>query len=344
MDHYSTHPGGEAAAAAAAAASSSSTTIQLLTTKYIKHSKSVSIVWGIFTVCSAILNVLVFLQDEWVGDTPTSKSPGHFGLWRFCNVLSDGGGGGLDSTPSVEVKCVGRLDDFASILSPAFRAATVFVGLSVMVSVLCVLSLILFCCVKSHSVFEICGTMQMLSGICMTVGVLCFPAGWDNDNVRSICGSESDDYRLGDCGIRWAFILAGVAILDAWILGCLAFTLSNRNAKPIYRSPAESPYMNPGSIYKGEINGGFIGDHQSLAGSRKSLNVQPVVMLPPSAGPFMHPDMQPPPQMVPPPPPDVYTDFRNGGAPPRTPRQAHQGAPAGGGNPQPPQTIQNFQL
>ena len=38
----------------------------------------------------------------------------------------------------------------------------------------------------------------------------------------------------------------------------------------------------------GEINGGFIGDSQSLAGSRKSLNMlhgQPVVMMPhPSAG------------------------------------------------------------
>ena len=41
-------------------------------------------------------------------------------------------------------------------------------------------------------------------------------------------------------------------------------------------------------ISGGEINGGFIGDSQSLAGSRKSLNMlhgQPVVMMPhPSAG------------------------------------------------------------
>ena len=85
----------------------------------------------------------------------------------------------------------------------------------------------------------------------MTIGVLCFPAGWDNDHVRGICGSESEDYRLGNCGVRWAFVLAAVAILDAWILGCLAFTLSHRHAKPIY-SHQESPYMNPGSIYKGK--------------------------------------------------------------------------------------------
>ena len=48
-------------------------------------------------------------------------------------------------------------------------------------------------------------------------------------------------------------MLAAVAILDTWILGFLAFTLSHRHAKPIHYSQhhQESPYMNPGSIYKG---------------------------------------------------------------------------------------------
>ena len=38
--------------------------------------------------------------------------------------------------------------------------------------------------------------------------------------------------------------------------------------------PNEPAYMNPASLYRGgggEINGGFIGDSQSLSGSRKSL-------------------------------------------------------------------------
>ena len=59
---------------------------------------------------------------------------------------------------------------------------------------------------------------------------------------------------------RWAFVLAVVAVLDAWILGCLAFTLSHKHAKPLgpYGGGplhhSESPYMNPGSIYKGKKN------------------------------------------------------------------------------------------
>merc|ERR1711997_1002912 len=247
------------------------------------------------------------MQEEWVGETSTSKSPGHFGLWRFCTVLSTGNSdsssvpnsGGDSYLASIqpsneEVMCVGQLDNFASIKSPAFRAATVFVGLAVIVGILSVVALLLFCFMKSGTVFEVCGVMQLLTGICMSIGILCFPAGWDNDHVRGICGASAANYVLGDCGVRWAFVLAVVAVLDAWILGCLAFTLSHKHAKPLgpYGSGplhhSESPYMNPGSIYKGEINSGFIGDAPSLAGSRKSLNMlhgQPVVMLPhPSAG------------------------------------------------------------
>ena len=165
-----------------------------------QHSKSVGILWGVFTVCSAILNIVVFLQEEWVGETSTSKSPGHFGLWRFCTVLSHSSDSSSSSSsqPAEEVVCMGQLDNFASILSPAFRfelypvlmliihflfkkpkfvnwiiiniqfiifrAATVFVGLAVIVGVLSVMSLLLFCFMKSGTVFEVCGVMQLLTG------------------------------------------------------------------------------------------------------------------------------------------------------------------------------------
>jgi hypothetical protein len=37
--------------------------------------------------------------------------------------------------------------------------------------------------------------------------------------VRGICGPNSNDYGLGDCGVRWAFVLAVIAFFDCWILG-----------------------------------------------------------------------------------------------------------------------------
>ena len=134
---------------------------QFLTSKYIRNSNAVGILWGIFTVCSAVLNAVVFISEHWVGDTDASKGPGHFGIWRFCTVLS--ADGDYDSQKS-SVVCIGDLNNFSSILSPAFRASTVFVGLSVLVILLCVLAFLLFCFMRSNSVYEICGTMQFLSG------------------------------------------------------------------------------------------------------------------------------------------------------------------------------------
>lgn len=59
--------------------------------KYMRQSKSVAILWAVFSFCSAILNIVVFLSEEWVGATEMSKSPGHFGLWKFCIFLSSSG-------------------------------------------------------------------------------------------------------------------------------------------------------------------------------------------------------------------------------------------------------------
>ena len=40
--------------------------------------------------------------------------------------------------------CRGRLDDFGTILSPAFRAATVFVGIAVIISIITIIAFVLF--------------------------------------------------------------------------------------------------------------------------------------------------------------------------------------------------------
>lgn len=117
---------------------------------------------------------------------------------------------------------------------------------------------------------------------------------------------------------RWAFVLAIIAFFDSWILGCLAFTLAHRTVRPA----PEPQYMNPASLYKGEVNSAFVGDTQSLTGSRKSLSLQPVMMMP--HGP-------------PPPMEDGYSEFgqRPGGrSHPNSPYRTNPyGAP-----------IQNFQL
>ncbi|KAJ4934739.1 hypothetical protein JOQ06_007522 [Pogonophryne albipinna] len=55
-----------------------------------------------------------------------------------------------------------------------------------------------------------------------------FPNGWDAEVIRDMCGEHAGKYSLGDCSVRWAYMLAIMGILDALILSFLAFVLGNR--------------------------------------------------------------------------------------------------------------------
>ncbi|KAG8199771.1 hypothetical protein JTE90_000864 [Oedothorax gibbosus] len=109
--------------------------------------------------------------------------------------------------------------------------------------------------------------------MCMVIGVLTFPAGWDADVVREVCGPQADDYNPGQCGVRWAYILAVIGVCDCGVLAALAFVLGTRYVKLLPEN-----YITSGSLYKGEVNSAFIADQNS---PRKASNIQPV-MVPPS--------------------------------------------------------------
>lgn len=70
-------------------------------------------------------------------------------------------------------------------------------------------------------------------------------------------------------------IIFSSACIDGCILATLAFILATRHI----RLQAEPTYQN--SMYKGEVNNAYITDAHSIAGSRKSLNLQPVLLVAP---------------------------------------------------------------
>ena len=65
----------------------------------------------------------------------------------------------------------------------------------------------------------------------MFLACVIYPAGWNHFEVKTICGSEADEFRLGECSIRWAYILAILGIFDAAVLAILAFFLAAKRAK-----------------------------------------------------------------------------------------------------------------
>ena len=112
------------------------------------------------------------------------------------------------------------------------------------------------------------------------MALLVFPVGWDADRLREVCGQEADKYRLGRCGFRWAYILAIVGAIDALALAALGFVLSSREARLGRESALSGPPPPPGSVLRGEVNGGFLYEAPSVAGSRRSMNLQPVMLMP----------------------------------------------------------------
>ncbi|KAL0181673.1 hypothetical protein M9458_024079, partial [Cirrhinus mrigala] len=58
----------------------------------------------------------------------------------------------------------------------------------------------------------------------MVIGCMIYPDGWDSEE-------RTDKYTLGNCTVRWAYILAIISIMDSLTLSFLAFVLGNRQDK-----------------------------------------------------------------------------------------------------------------
>lgn len=155
----------------------------------------------------------------------------------------------------------------------------------------------------------------------MIVGCVAFPFGWNSNDFRKICGPESNRFELGLCGIRWAYPLAIIGMywqslltwlililivywflsfyvlgcIDACILATLAFILATRHVR-LQPEPMYQNSMFKGKAFNrihhivdiwtnchvaGEVNNAYLTDAVSMAGSRKSLNLHPVLLVAP---------------------------------------------------------------
>lgn len=127
---------------------------KLYQTNYVRNSSVIGLLWAIFTILFGIVNVIIFSQPYWVGDGVDTPQAGYFGLFHFC--VGDG--------ISRDVVCEGSFTEFAAIPSTAFKAASFFIGMSMMLIVACIACFSLFFLLGTSTVYKICGWMQALSG------------------------------------------------------------------------------------------------------------------------------------------------------------------------------------
>jgi hypothetical protein len=77
----------------------------------------------------------------------------------------------------------------------------------------------------------------ILVGAFLVVGVLAFPGGWSDPSVQEVCGPSARHFYPGQCGLRWAYILAMIGVADVLVLAALAFTLAVRHVKLLSLQP-----------------------------------------------------------------------------------------------------------
>ena len=139
----------------------SSEDAKIYQTNYIKNSRAIGLLWSIFTILFAILNVVIFAQPYWIGDGMDTPQTGYFGLFHYC----------IGNEQSRDFVCQGTFTEFAAIPSTAFKAASFFVGTSMVLVLSCMGCFILFFFCSTHTVYKICGWMQLGSGECSPVKV-----------------------------------------------------------------------------------------------------------------------------------------------------------------------------
>lgn len=90
---------------------------------------------------------------------------------------------------------------------------------------------------QQRSLFVYLVSSVFLAGAFLVVGVLAFPGGWSDPSVQEVCGPSARHFYPGQCGLRWAYILAMIGVADVLVLAALAFTLAVRHVKLLSLQP-----------------------------------------------------------------------------------------------------------
>lgn len=131
---------------------------------YIRNSRAIAVLWCVFTICFAIINIVVFLQP-WLGDSEYTEQEGYFGLFESCKYHTPNH---TDLSEFVtyqyryaRIVCDGTWTTIQTSVNPA---STFFIGFSALITLICIATfLVLFLFVNPCIVFTICGVLQLIS-------------------------------------------------------------------------------------------------------------------------------------------------------------------------------------
>lgn len=138
-------------------------TARLYHFRYMREYRAVCVLWAVLTIIWCTLNVVVFVQPQWIGDTPESPGFGHQGVYAYC----------YPDNINLRYECSGSFTDFNSIIDDSYKATTFFVGVAALLMLISVAALLLFFCFKKTAVFILVGILEIITGMSEIYGNCC---------------------------------------------------------------------------------------------------------------------------------------------------------------------------
>ncbi|XP_036149183.1 LHFPL tetraspan subfamily member 6 protein isoform X2 [Monomorium pharaonis] len=155
------------------------------------------VLWATLSTVASILACSGFYLPYWIQGRLLDKADAYFSSFRRCNYPRIT----PNATPEIVYECA-RYSSFWDIPSAWWQASTVTMGIGVAIAVIGALMLLAAASsflphiLKTPKHTRILGSLQLLAAM-ICGGLVMYPIGWDNREVRESCGKGANVYNLG---------------------------------------------------------------------------------------------------------------------------------------------------
>ncbi|KAI4503260.1 hypothetical protein M0802_001482 [Mischocyttarus mexicanus] len=132
---------------------------------------------------------------------------------------------------------------FWDIPSAWWQASTVMMGIGVSIAVIGALTLLAAASsflphiLRTPKHTRLLGSIHFIAAAMICGGLVMYPIGWDNQEVRESCGKAANVYNLGKCSLSWSsHLLIGSVILLMLCFG-LSFCASRHKPSNSHTDP-----------------------------------------------------------------------------------------------------------
>nr|XP_050844142.1 LHFPL tetraspan subfamily member 6 protein-like isoform X2 [Vespula vulgaris] len=156
------------------------------------------VLWATLSTVASILACSGFYLPYWIQGRLLGKADAYFSSFRRCNYPRIRA---PNATPEIVYECA-RYSSFWDIPSAWWQASTVTMGIGVSIAVIGALTLLAAASsflphiLRTPKHTRLLGSIHFIAAAMICGGLVMYPIGWDNQEVRESCGKAANVYNL----------------------------------------------------------------------------------------------------------------------------------------------------